>query len=288
MEGAIVETLRRSPDIELHPRLVNAPLIYDEAGRKALARLYQNYIDIAHASHIPFMMCTPTWRANAARVEETGIDPSINIDAVSFLRQIRDAQPARDRIIRIGGLVGCKNDCYRPEESLSTTEAEQFHAWQLQQLKLGGADFLIAETLPAMEEAIGIARALEKTGLPYFISFVISRDGRVLDGTALHTAIKIIDESTTQKPLGYMVNCVYPSFLNAENQPPRLYKRLVGCLANASSLDHCELDGADELQMENVEEWGELMLQLNQKHGVKVLGGCCGTNETHLQYIAGN
>ncbi|HEY5775198.1 MAG TPA: hypothetical protein VIS57_03855, partial [Xanthomonadales bacterium] len=62
MEAAIVEPLRRSADIELHPRLVNAPLIYQPAGRKALRDLYQGYIDIALAAKIPFLMCTPTWR----------------------------------------------------------------------------------------------------------------------------------------------------------------------------------------------------------------------------------
>jgi homocysteine S-methyltransferase len=285
MEAAIVESLRRSEHISLHPVLVNAPLIYDRAGREALSHLYQKYIDIARQSKKPFLMCTPTWRANQSRVVETKINPSINIDAVHFLQEIRDSQSADRENIKIGGMIGCKNDCYRPEESLSISEAQKFHSWQLGQLKQGGVDFLIAETLPSVEEAIGIARAMEATGLPYFMSFVISRDGRVLDGTDLHTAIKTIDENTRHKPLGFMVNCAYPSFLCAATQPPELFNRLVGYLANASSLDHCDLDGAEELLMESVSEWGELMLDLNRSHGLKVLGGCCGTNEEHLNYL---
>jgi homocysteine S-methyltransferase len=285
MEAAIVESLRRSEHISLHPVLVNAPLIYDQAGRDALSHLYQKYIDIARQSKKPFLMCTPTWRANQSRVVETKINPSINIDAVHFLQEIRDSQSADRENIKIGGMIGCKNDCYRPEEGLSISEAQAFHSWQLGQLKQGGVDFLIAETLPAVEEAIGIAKAMEATGLPYFMSFVISRDGRVLDGTDLHTAIKTIDENTRHKPLGFMVNCAYPSFLCAATQPPELFNRLIGYLANASSLDHCDLDGAEELLMESVSEWGELMLDLNRTHGVKVLGGCCGTNEEHLNYL---
>ena len=49
MEAAIVELLRRSGEVELHPRLVNAPLIYEATGREALRRIYQSYIDIALA-----------------------------------------------------------------------------------------------------------------------------------------------------------------------------------------------------------------------------------------------
>jgi S-methylmethionine-dependent homocysteine/selenocysteine methylase len=285
MEAAIVEPLRRSDDISLHPVLVNAPLIYEEAGRKALCRLYQKYIDIALEAKKPFLMCTPTWRTNQTRVAETKINKAINIDAAHFLQGLRKAQGAGKQNIRIGGMIGCKNDCYKPEEALSASQAEQFHAWQIGQLKQGGVDFIIAETLPNVEEAIGIARAIEHTGQPYFISFVISRDGVVLDGTDLNTAIHMVDANTSQKPLGFMVNCTYPSFLCAASQPPELFERLIGYMANASSLDHCDLDDAEELLMENVSDWGDLMLELNRTYGLKVLGGCCGTNEEHLRYI---
>jgi S-methylmethionine-dependent homocysteine/selenocysteine methylase len=285
MEASIVEALRRNPDIGLDPVLVNAPLIYDETTRHTLARLYQSYIDIAVEAKRPFLMCTPTWRTNHARVMESGARTCINIDAANFLCELREAnEPWKDNI-RIGGLIGCKNDCYKPEEGLSVADAEDFHRWQLEQLNQGGVDFLIAETLPNVQEAIGIARAMEKTGLPYIISFVISRDGLVLDGTSLETAMTAIDAATSENPLGFMVNCAYPSFLCAQNQPPDVFERLVGYQANASSLDHCDLDGADELHQESTAEWGELMLSLNRDYGVKILGGCCGTGTPHLRYL---
>lgn len=285
MEAAIVETLRRNNEIELHPQLVNAPLIYHEAGRKALSSLYQGYIDIAVKAKTPFLMCTPTWRTNLDRVFETGIEQSINIDAAHFLHQLRESQQSGRESIKIGGLIGCKNDCYQPGEALSTAQAEQFHRWQLEELKAGGVDFVIAETLPNVDEAIGIAKAIESTGLPYFISFVISRDGRVLDGTSLDTAIRRVDGNTERKALGFMVNCAYPSFLCAETQAPGVFNRLMGYLANASSKDHCDLDGSEELLMEDVPDWGELMLGFNRQYGIKILGGCCGTNEEHLRYL---
>jgi len=285
MEAAIVESLRRSSDISLHPLLVNAPLIYEETGRNALRKLYQNYIDIAIEAKTPFLMCTPTWRTNQERVSGTKTKASINIDAVHFLQDLRESQIDGQENIKIGGLIGCKNDCYQPQEALTTAQAEQFHSWQIEQLKQGGVDFIIAETLPNVDEAMGIARAIENTGLPYFISFVISRDGRVLDGTDLNTAIKRIDAYTQRQPLGYMVNCAYPSFLCAATQPPDVFDRLVGYLANASSKDHCDLEGAQELLMESVSDWGEKMLELNRTYGLKVLGGCCGTNGQHLSYL---
>ncbi len=135
MEAAIVEPLRRSNDIVLHPTLVNAPLIYQQAGREALRGLYQNYIDIAQAAQIPFLMCTPTWRTNRERVSETGITTSINVDAVAFLQELRESQEDGHENIRIGGLIGCKNDCYLPREALSAAQAEEFHAGRLSNLR---------------------------------------------------------------------------------------------------------------------------------------------------------
>lgn len=285
MEAAIVERLRRSADVELHPVLVNAPLIYDTRGREAMRDIYQGYIDIANDAELPFLMCTPTWRTNRQRVTDTGIDEAINIDAVHFLRELRESRRGGRENIRIGGLIGCKNDCYQPQQALTASAAEAFHAWQIGQLREGGVDFIIAETLPAVEEAIGIARAAESAGLPYFISFVISRDGRVLDGTPLAAAIERVDASTARQPLGYMVNCAYPSFLCAADQPAALFERFTGYLANASSLDHCDLDGAAELKGESVSDWGEAMFDLHRNYGVKILGGCCGTSAEHLRYL---
>jgi homocysteine S-methyltransferase len=209
----------------------------------------------------------------------------MNIDAVHFLQGLRKARQQDRDMIKIGGLLGCKNDCYKPDEGLSARESQAFHSWQIDQLAEAGVDFLIAETLPNVEEAKGIARAMEKTGIPYIISFVISRDGRVLDGSDLDTAMDEIDSEVREKPLGFMVNCAYPSFLCAAKRPPDFFNRLIGIQANASSLDQCDLDGSDRLEQETVSDWGDEMLALNRSHGVKMLGGCCGTSVAHLEYL---
>lgn len=288
MEAAIVEQLRRSGAVRLHETLVNAPLIYDPAAREIMSAIYLEYMRLAQSAHLPILVCTPTWRANQARVYESEVSITVNLDAVSFMRELRDSEGYGDALVKIGGMIGCKNDCYQPDEGLSAPEAEQFHAWQIQQLTSGGVDFLIAETLPNVQEALGIARAMEVTGVPYIISFVISGDGRVLDGSSLKAAIDLIDSGTSRPPLGYMVNCAHPSFLCPEQQPGDIFNRLIGYQANASSLDHCELEKAEELQADDVVEWGQLMLTLNKSYGVKILGGCCGTGVEHLQYLIKN
>ena len=67
-----------------------------------------------------------------------------------------------------------------------------------------------------------------------------------------------------------------------------ILSRLIGFQANASSLDHSQLDSAGTLQTDDISGWGNLMIELNKKFGIKILGGCCGTSYEHLQYIVQN
>jgi len=286
IEASIVEHLRRAGIVSLHPSLVHAPLIYDEAGRRELARLYESYIGVAVAADLPLLGCTPTWRANRERVAASAIDPAVNADAVRFVRDVRDATAAGAASVKIGGLIGVKNDGYRASEGLPVGEAQRFHRWQIEQLAGAGSDFLIAETVPAIEEGIGIALAMASVELPYVISFVIDRAGLLLDGTSLVEAVGRIDAAVEPVPVAYMVNCSYPTFICAERQPKELFERLIGCQANASSLDHQDLDGAEQLEAEAINEWGDAMLALHRRHGFKILGGCCGTGPEHLRYLA--
>lgn len=284
-EAAVLETLRRSGDIALHPRLENALLIYDEAGKKALTVLYQDFINVALEAGVPIAICTPTWRANQERISTANITSDVNGDAVIFLNRLKERYGSWAANIVIGGLIGCKNDCYMPDEGLSETEAESFHSRQITQLTKQGVDFLMGATLPALSEATGIALAMAKTNIPYIISFVINKEGRILDGNSLETAFRKIDAIPSRRPLGYMINCAYPSFLNAHKQPQLVLDRLIGYQANASSLDHSDLDGAGTLHADDISDWGDLMIELNKKYGVKMLGGCCGTTYKHLQNI---
>jgi len=285
-ECAISERLRRAGEVELHPTLFNTPLIYNANGRRKLEAIYQQYIEIAVRAALPILLCAPTWRIDKVRLAGAGYDNSLLFDAVSFMRDLQKRSQTSNSEIFIGALIGPKNDCYSPEQALSEDAAYDFHRWQIEELARAGVDCIIAQTIPAVSEGVGIARALENFGIPAIISFVINREAQVLDGTPLLQAITAIDNSLANKPLGYMVNCVYPTFICAKRQPAALFERLIGIQANSSSLDHTELDGAAVLHQDDLQHWGENMLRLNKDFGVKILGGCCGTDDTYLQYLA--
>ena len=285
-ECAISERLRRMPEISLHPTLFNTPLIYDQTGRKRLEEIYGSYLGVARDSHFPIILCAPTWRVDRNRIADADVPASINRDAVRFMQELKRKQEPDMPQVTVGALIAPRNDCYSAAAALDRQAAADFHGWQIEELARAEAEVIVAQTMPALSESLGMADRLAQVGVPYIISFVIDRFGRVLDGTPLPEAVGRIDQEVASVPAGYMVNCVYPTFINAEEQSPALFKRLIGIQANASSKDHDQLDGSDMLIQDPLPDWASNMLKLNREFGVKILGCCCGTDDTYLRLIA--
>lgn len=287
-ECAVAERLRRIPGITLHPKLFNTPLIYGPAfAHDAMANIYREYLEIARAKKLPILLTAPTWRLDPSRLHDSGMPEAILLDAVTFLMERRAECPHDQPPVAIGALVGPRNDCYKPELAPTAEAAQSFHQPQIDALAATGIDFLLAQTLPSVAEATGIARAMSQTKLPYLISFCTGTDGLVLDGTSLPQAMSQIDDQLApeSRPIGYMVNCTHPKFLLAAYRPGEL-SRLIGIQANGSSRDVTRLDGSTTTLADPIETWAASMKELHEQHQVPILGGCCGTNQNHLQALA--
>ena len=290
-EGSVIERLKREFNYPLDGLLSNSLMIYDDKGKILLEKIYREYLDIAFTSDMPIMILTPTWRANKERVAKSNLDlRMINKDAFNFVNGITNSYDSFAEKIFIGGLTGCKGDAYKPEEALSEDEAFSFHKEQMQILSDAGVDFLFASTLPALSEAKGIAKAMSETGKDYVLSFVIRDNGNLLDRTSLTDAIEIIDNFVSVPPIFYLTNCIHPdvlhnSLLNLKDENKILEKRLFGIQANASDKSPEELDNLTELHADSPANWAQSMVDLNKKYNLKILGGCCGTDEKFISSI---
>ena len=291
-EGAVIERLRRTPGISLDPHVVNSAFVYDDRSRKALSDICRQYLEVGRVYDLPLLLSTPTWRASRERIEAAGYGGrDLNGDNFRFLDGLRREFGDYGRTVAICGLMSCRGDAYRPAEALSTKDAEEFHAWQANALAAAGVDFLLASTLPALSEAAGLAKALAATGLPYIISFVVRAEGTLLDGTPLREALPAIDDATPIPPLAYLVNCTHASvfrqaLLHETNSSALVRKRVAGLLANTAALSPEELDNSDDLVVEAPESFGKAVAELRRDLGMKILGGCCGTDDRHIRCLA--
>ena len=288
MEGALGERLKREYGLKIDGPVAMASLIYSQEGRQALAELWSGYADIARRYELPFIATTPTRRANRERMERSGYPETIFRDNVDFLRDIRKNSGIE---MYIGGLLGCRGDAYTGEGALTEEEAVDFHRWTAEHFRDAGVDFLYAGIMPALPEAAGLARAIDAVKLPYIISFTIQKDGKLIDGTTIADAIRYIDAKTQNNPVCYMANCVHPSIVREAlaqpfNDIPLVKERFRGIQANTSPLSYAELDQAEELHCSQPEELAEEMMKLTQTGNIRIWGGCCGTDDRHMECIA--
>ena len=195
-------------------------------------------------------------------------------DACDFLNSIKQSYDGYSKQIFIGGAMGCKGDAYCGENILSIDEAFEFHSVQTKQFKNENVEFLFANIMPEIKEVVGMAKAMSKTGIPYIISFMIRKNGCLLDGTSIADAIKIIDEQMTVKPLCYMTNCIHPTNLKLAlshpvNKNRTELERFKGIKSNASSLSPEELDDCPVMHQEDFNFMVDEMILLREQYNLK-------------------
>lgn len=289
-EGAIVERLKAEMNIKMDKAVNHAGLIYSRPA--ALELLYRQYLEIGKTHDLPMMIMTPTRRVNVESVKKSGYPEKDMIrDSCALLKRIKESYGKYARKILVGGLLGCRGDAYSGEKVMDAPESYAFHKIQAAQFREEIPDFLFAGIMPEINEALGMAEALAETQLPYIISFMLRKNGCLLNGTPLCDAIAAIDAAVSPKPVCYMANCIHPANLvealkNEKNRRSPHLERFKGIQANASCLDPEELNNCSGIFRDDFDAMIDDMLFLKTHFGFKILGGCCGTNDLFIDKLA--
>lgn len=267
-------------------------LLETSDGRSRLRRYFERHAEIARDADCGFIAEAPTWRANPDWGRSLGYDSraldAINKSAITLLADLRDRDGRGRGDYVISGCIGPRGDGYDASAPISAEEAERYHAEQIASFALTEADLVSAMTLTDTEEAVGITRAARNAGIPVVISFTIEVDGRLPSGEHLGDAIVKVDALTDHGPAYYMINCAHPThFEPILRAGGGWLGRLRGIRANASRKSHAELDTALELDdgdpYELASEYAALTARFSK---LTILGGCCGTDERHIEQIA--
>jgi len=284
-DGGMETTLIFEDGLDLP--LFAAYVLYETPeGRAALARYADRYLKLASRSAPGFLLGTATWRANMGWAGQLGHDEAairrINAEAVALARAARDAWERADFPILVDGIVGPAGDGYAPGRPLAPAEAEALHRPQIEALAGAGADLITVLTMTQPGEAAGVARAARAAGIPAVISFTLETDGALPDGSALPDAIAAVEREAGEAVLWYGVNCAHPTHFQ-----DRLIGDWTGRIglvrANASAKSHAELDESTELDEGDPVDFGVLHGDLARRlPGLRVIGGCCGTDHRHV------
>ena len=268
------------------PLFASFHLLESEEGLVALNRYFDRYISLAKAADTGFVLDTATWRSGAFWGRDLGRSEAemeaVTRAATAFAVEARDRYETVVTPVIVNGVVGPAGDGYQPDALWSAEDAEALHAKQILWMAEAGAEMITAVTMTHTGEAIGVARAAAKAGLPVVISFTVETDGHLPTGQSIGEAIAETDAATGNAPIYYMVNCAHPDHFSAELAGDWT-ARVGGVRANASRMSHAELDEAEELDDGNPEEFGELHGAFAARlPNLRMIGGCCGTDDRHI------
>ncbi len=288
-DGGMETTLIFHDGIEL-PHFASFVLLETEDGRRRLKDYYEKYLRIARDRHIGFVLDSATWRANPDWGAKLGYDAAgleaINRASIAMLEELRAEWEAPGTPCVISGVVGPRGDGYKAG-NMGADEAEAYNAPQIAAFAAAGADMVAGYTLNNIDEAIGIARAARAQNMPCMISFTVETDGCLVTGRTLRDAIQTVDRETDGYPAYFMINCAHPThFMQALSVGEEWVGRIAGVKANASSKSHQELDESETLDPGDPADLGRRYQALrSQFPTMRILGGCCGTDHTHVGAI---
>jgi S-methylmethionine-dependent homocysteine/selenocysteine methylase len=289
-DGGLETTLIFREGIDL-PDFAAFDLLKHAAGYQSLVNYFRTYAKMAQTYQVGLVLESTTWRANPDWATQLGYSSAelteMNRQAIALLHTIRQEYETAQSPMVISGCVGPRGDGYIPADAMTAQEATDYHRAQIETFRDADADLVTAITMNYVEEAIGITQAAQSAVMPVAISFTVETDGNLPTGQSLKDAIAQVDATTNNAPVYYMINCAHPThFTHVLNAGETWINRIRGLRANASTKSHTELNESETLDDGNPVELGNQYRELRSHFPqITILGGCCGTDDRHVEAI---
>lgn len=270
------------------------PLLDEPAAMVELRGMYARYLDTAAQHGFGALLGGLDYRASPDYGALLGYSPDALADmqlrSIDFLREVAAPYAGRLPAVLFSGVVGPRGDAYTLNATITPEESEAYHRVQVATLARAEVDLVQAMTFNSVPEAVGVARAAARAGLPASISFTLDSTHRLHSGPSLREAIEAVDElAGDDRPAFYGVNCSHPYEFLPAIEPGDWFERVRCLRPNAAMMDKIALCTLGHLESGDPVALGGLMGDLAERYPhLDIWGGCCGTWETHLDEIARN
>ena len=271
------------------PEFASFTLLRLPAARQPMSDFYRTAVNIALENNTGVILSTNTWRANldwGAKLGYTSQDlAEINTEAVSLLQSIRSLPEFSNAYVLISGCIGPRGDGYIITDTMTITQAEEYHSHQVQALSTAGVDLISGMTFNYSAEAAGLVLACQRVHVPVVVSFTLETDGLLPSHESIHQAIERVDAATDSYPAYYMLNCCHPTHFSHILTPgsPNIH-RIRGLQVNASAKSHAELAVCTTIDSGDPVALTEELYGIKERNSqIVVLGGCCGTDFRHIR-----
>ncbi len=222
---------------------------------------------------------TNTFGANRFKLAPHGLSEKvydINFAGARIAREV-----AGDKIF-VAGSVGPLGVQIEPLGKIGYDEAKDYFKEQIQPLIDGGVDLIILETFTLVEELIQAIRAAReiKPDIPIIAQVTINEEGNLISGEPIEKFVEIV---SGYKPDVIGFNCsVGPKpMLDALEKLRALTDFPISIQPNAGYPVNV---GGRNIYMTSPEYIAEYSKRFIQT-GACIVGGCCGTNPSHIKAI---
>lgn len=275
IDGAMgTEILNRGIKTTLPLWSAEALLAYPEV----IQQIHEDYIK-AGAD----IIITNTFRTTKRAFAKKGLARkarSVTILACKLAQQAREKVSPKRKIF-IAGSVAPLEDCYSPELTPSDKELVAEHDAYIKDLRDGGVDFILLETMITMREVRAAVKAIKKYNIPFAICFCINNKNQLLGGESLKIAVEEIEK---EQPLFVGINCIdadvatkaVPLLKKMTALPVSVYAQGDGGPDDDQGWKFTEKD-KEKAYLKSAKSW--------IKVGAQVIGGCCGTTPEYIRTI---
>lgn len=216
----------------------------------------------------------------------------INFKSVQLAKQARDA--VADREIWIAGSMSSMPPLTSDQEVSLDTHARDSYREQAEVLAEAGVDLILAEMMRDVENATMVVEAAVATGLPVWVGFSTMVDAdsgnvrglRWKNADGVHSSREFAEIVDAIAPLGIQaagimhthINGIDPALTVLEQHwdGPRLAYAETGAFVPPDW--HFEAACTPS-------EYADRACQWVGDHGLRILGGCCGTGPEHISLM---
>lgn len=182
----------------------------------------------------------------------------------------------------VAGSMAPLEDCYSPNLVPPIKSLKKEHLENAKNLKKGGVDLILIETMIKIDEVVSTCQAVEKVGLPLAVSFCCNSEGELLSREKLADAVVAVEK---YHPLFISLNCMSPKIITKVIKRLRKTTNLpIGAYAQGEGkIDDRQgwiggTASAVNSYLKEVRKW--------IKMGAQVIGGCCGTNPEYIKRLS--
>lgn len=222
---------------------------------------------------------TNTFGANRFKLAPHGL--SDKIFEINYLGAKLAREIAGDDIL-VAGSVGPLGVQIEPLGRIGYDEAKDYFKEQIQPLIDGGVNLIILETFSLVDEIIQALRAVKEINpdIPTIAQVTITEEGNLLSGEPLE---KFVEKISKYEPDVIGFNCsVGPKpMLEALEKLRELTALPISVQPNAGYPVNI---GGRNIYMTSPEYIAEYSKRFIQT-GANIVGGCCGTNPSHIKAI---